>query len=155
MWLTSNEVDHSNRILHANMGVLKHIVLPILACAHAFQAFKILTDGKSELPKFYGWPGASTPLSAREEHMMGVILSISLALAVNCFISILFETAHYRGMATLLELVYFGSEFLDAYATGFPYKIKACFAALALIGLVIHSMEPGIFTKDKTKAKTK
>lgn len=137
------------------MGVLKHIVLPILAVAHAFQAFKILTDGKDELPKFYGWPGSSAPLTSRESHMMGVILSISLALSVNCFASILFENAHYRGMATVLELIYFGSEFYDAYKTGFPFEIKAGFAALALIGLLIHSMEPGIFTKDKTKSKTK
>ena len=137
------------------MGALKHIVLPVLAIAHAFQAFKILTDGKNELPKFYGWPDASTPLSAREQHMMGVILSISLALSVNCFASILFENAHYRGMATLIELIYFGSECYDALAAGFPYEIKAFFTALAFIGLAIHSMEPGIFTKDKTKTKAK
>jgi hypothetical protein len=137
------------------MGMLKHIVLPALAIAHAFQAYKILVDGKDALPKFYGWPDSTIPLTAREQHMMGVILSISLALSMNCFASILLENAHYRRMATFLELIYFGSEVYDAYEMGFPYEIKAGFAALALVGLVVHSMEPGILTKDKNTGKTK
>ena len=136
------------------MGILKHIVLPALAVVHAFQAYKILTDGKDSLPSFYGWPESSTPLSSRESHLMGIILSTSATLAVNCFASIFLETAHYRGMATLLELIYFSAEAYDAYITGFPYEVKGSFAAVALVGLIIHAMEPGLFTKDKTKTKS-
>jgi hypothetical protein len=135
------------------MGILKHIILPILAVTHAFQAYKILSDGKDSLPSFYGWPDAASPLSPREQHLMGIVLSISVTLAINCFISIFLETAHYRGMTTLLELVYFGLETYDAYTTGFPFEVKAAFAGMTLLGLVIHTMEPGIFTKDKSKAK--
>jgi hypothetical protein len=85
---------------------------------------------------------------------MGIVLSISATLAINCFVSIFLETAHYRGMATVLELIYFGTEAYDAYSTGFPYEVKGSFAALALVGLLIHAMEPGLFTKDKTKTKS-
>jgi hypothetical protein len=135
------------------MGLLKHFILPILAIAHAFQAYKILSDGKDSLPSFYGWPDDASPLTSREQHLMGIVLSISVALAINCFISIFLETAHYRGMATLLEVVYFGLEAYDAYTLGFPFEVKGTFAGIALVGLVIHTMEPGIFTKDKTKTK--
>ena len=137
------------------MGALKHAVLPILAVGHAFQAFKLLTDGKEELPKYYGWPGAEEPMSPRELHMMGVILSASLALLVNCVAGIFLENSHYRGMAALLELVFFAAESYDAWVTGFPIHVKLSFATVALTGLIIHSMEPGVFTKDKAKAKTK
>ena len=136
------------------MGILKHIVLPALAVVHAFQAYKILTDGKDSLPSFYGWPESSTPLTVREGHLMGIVLSISATLAINCFASIFLETAHYRGMAALLELIYFGTESYDAYTTGFPYEVKGSFAAIALVGLVLHAMEPGLFTKDKAKTKS-
>jgi hypothetical protein len=135
------------------MGILKHIVLPILAIGHAFQAYKLLADGKEALPKFYGWPDAAAPMSPRELHMMGVILSASLTLLANCIAGIFFENAHYRGMATTLELIFFGSELYDAHVTGFPTMVKGGFAAIALLGLLVHSQEPGIFTKDKTKQK--
>lgn len=136
------------------MGILKHAVLPILAVGHAFQAYKILADGKEEIPKFYGWPGAEKTMSPRELHMMGVILSTSLTLFVNCVAGIFLENAHYRGMTTLLELIFFSSELCDAHVTGFPTKVKAAFAAVALVGLIVHSMEPGVFTKDKSKSKS-
>jgi len=137
------------------MGILKHVVLPMLAVGHAFQAYKLLIDGKEELPKYYGWPGAEEPMSPRELHMMGVILSASLTLLVNCLAGIFLENAHYRGMATLLELIFFTAESYDAHVTGFPVNVKLAFAAIALVGLVVHAMEPGVFTKDKTKTKTK
>lgn len=135
------------------MGILKHIVLPVLALGHAFQVYKIGMDGKEDLPKFYGWPGPSTPMSPRELHMMGMILSASLTLLVNCVAGIFLENSHYRGMATLLELVFFSAEFYDANQTGFPSYVKAGFAAVALVGLLVHSQEPGFFTKDKKKDK--
>ena len=137
------------------MGLLKHAVLPVLAVGHAFQAYKILIDGKEEIPKYYGWQGADVPLSPRELHMMGIVLAVSLTLTVNCISAIAFENAHYRGMATLLEFIFFASEAYDAQKTGFPFTVKLAFALIALIGLIVHSQEPGIFTKDKTKSKAK
>jgi hypothetical protein len=137
------------------MGILKHIVLPILAVAHAFQVYKILVDGKDALPGFYGWPESTTPLTLREQHLMGMVLSISATLAVNCVASVFLETSHYRGMAAVLEVIYFGAEAYDAYITSFPYQVKGTFAGIALFGLIIHSLEPGLLTKDKKKIKSK
>lgn len=137
------------------MGILKHVVLPILAIGHAFQAWKILIDGKEDLPKFYGWPEAEEKMTPRELHLMGMILSISLALCVNCVAGIFLENSHYRGMATLVEFIFFAAEAYDAHSTGFPATVKTAFAVVSLIGLVVHSQEPGLFTKDKAKTKAK
>ena len=139
------------------MGVLKHFVLPVLAVAHAFQAYKILLVGKDEIPRLYGWPHGSDPLTPREEHMMGVILAMSLTLFVNCVAGVFLENAHYRGMATVLEFIFFGAQLWDAQLTGFPTNIKIIYTVVAGSGLLVHSMEPGIFTKDKidkTKKKS-
>lgn len=146
---------HFQTFNQSNMGILKHVVLPILAVGHAFQAYKILVDGKEDLPKFYGWPNADDSMTPREMHLMGMILSTSLALLVNCVAAIFLENAHYRGMATLVEFIFFAAETYDAQATGFPLTVKAAYAVVSLLGLAIHSREPGIFTKDKSKTKSK
>lgn len=114
------------------MGILKHAVLPVLAIGHAFQAYKILTEGKDALPAYYGWPGSEEPLTPRELHMMGVILSISLTLMVNCMAGIFFENAHYRGMATVLELIFFSLEYYDAAvnSAGFPANANSCLPSM-------------------------
>jgi hypothetical protein len=135
------------------MGILKHFVLPVLAVGHAFQVYKLVVDGKEELPKSYGWPGSDAPMSPRELHMMGIILSTSITLFVNCTFGIFLENAHYRGMATLLEFIFFAAEAYDAHITGFPIIVKLGFGTIALVGLVVHAMEPGIFTKDKNASK--
>jgi hypothetical protein len=135
------------------MGILKHIVLPLMVIVHGFQAYQIMFNGKDSIPSFYGWP-EQKPLNAREMHFMGLVLSSSITLMLNCMIGILMENAHYRGIATFLEVIYFSSEAYDAYTTGYPVVIKLSFAAICAVALMIHSMEPGILTKDKTN-KTK
>lgn len=135
------------------MGILKHFVLPVLGLGHAFQVYKLVVDGKEALPKFYGWPGSEVPMSPRELHMMGIIMSSSIALFLNCCLGIFFENAHYRAMATFLELAFFASEAYDAHVTGFPVQVKLGFGIIAFIGLAVHAKEPGIFTKDKNAAK--
>jgi hypothetical protein len=46
----------------------------------------------------------------------------------------------------------FGAASADAYALGIQgYFVPAAMAAFALVGVVIHSMEPGIFTTDKNE----
>jgi hypothetical protein len=135
------------------MGILKHFVLPLLALGHAFQVYKLVVDGKEALPKFYGWPGSEEPMSPRELHMMGIILSSSIVLFVNCSAGIFLENAHFRGMAALLEFIFFSAETYDAYITGFPIYVKFGFGIIAMVGLAVHAMEPGIFTKDKGSDK--
>lgn len=136
------------------MGILKHIVLPIMVIVHAFQAYQILANGKDSISTFYGWPDQK-PLNGREVHLMGMILSSSIILMMNCIIGIIMENAHYRGIATFLEVLYFSLESYDAYITGYPVIVKLSFASVCAVALMIHSMEPGILTKDKKSTTTK
>lgn len=130
------------------MGILKHVVLPMMVIVHAFQAYQIIVHGKDSIPSYYGWPDEK-PLNDREVHLMGLILSSSIIIMMNCIIGVVMENAHYRGIATLLEVIYFSIEAYDAYITGYPVTIKLSFASFCAIALMIHSMEPGIVTKDK------
>lgn len=57
-------------------------------------------------------------------------------------------------MATLLEAIYYA---FDAYSFVKSGQHKAgrpiyAMLGLSLLGLGIHAMEPGVFTKDKAKA---
>ena len=131
------------------MGLLKHIILPLLAIVHGFQAFQIYVHGKDALPEYYGWPDTK-PLSQREVHLVGIIASVSVALMINCLVGVFFENAHYRGLVTFLEVVYFSLEALDAYSSGYPLIVKLTLALVCAVGLMVHAMEPGIFTKDKS-----
>ena len=46
----------------------------------------------------------------------------------------------------------YGVVALDAYQLGLArWYVPAALAAIALAGAVVHSMEPGIFAKDKAK----
>jgi hypothetical protein len=57
-------------------------------------------------------------------------------------------------MAILLEIVYFGWELYDAWIKNSPTEVLVGIVAVAIVGASVHSMEPGIFAKDKNK-KTK
>ena len=136
------------------MGVLKHFILPLLTVVHGYQAYVIMVQGKESIPSLYNWPDSTIPLSPREMHLMGMILSISVTLMVNNVVGIFMENSHYRGMVILLEVLYFSLEAYDAYQTNYPVKVKLYFAFLSAFGLMIHSMEPGLFTKDKNSSST-
>lgn len=131
------------------MGLLKHVILPVLTFVHAFQAYQIYGKGKDSISSFYGWPDQGK-LSDRELHLIGIIGSISIALMINCVIGVAMENAHYRGVATFVEVIYFSLEAIDAYETGYPVGVKLTLALVCAVGLMVHAMEPGIFTKDKS-----
>lgn len=72
------------------------------------------------------------------------------------------ESAHYRAMATFLELVLYSLDLADAMyentllgddMTPFTLVPLATMTVLTVLGLLLHSQEPGLFTKDKNKMK--
>ena len=76
------------------------------------------------------------------------------------------ENAHYRAMATLLELVLYSLDLADAMYENtfldeeggeklFTLVPLAVMTGVTLLGLLVHSQEPGLFTKDKNEKKTK
>ena len=78
------------------------------------------------------------------------------------------ENAHYRAMATFLELVLYSLDLADAMYENtflvlggeeggklFTLVPLAIMTGVTVLGLLIHSQEPGLFTKDKNGKKTK
>jgi hypothetical protein len=136
------------------MGLLKHAILPLFVVFHSISVYLVFSGQKELLPSLAQWPNADTPLSPLESHLIGATGSASLALGINCLVGIFYENSHFRGMAALLELVYFASDWYDAYLTGFPTETLMAMSIIAAVSLLVHIMEPGIFTKDKNKAKS-
>ena len=141
-----------------DMGLLKHFLLPIFSLFHAVVAKICLIDeglvqmssrGLSSLKKR---DLNDQPPTELELHFTRTIGGMSLVFVVNNIIAIFHENgSHYRGIAILLEAIYFT---ITSYSCikGKRNDSTHSFIMLgvSVIGLIIHSMEPGIFTKDKS-----
>ena len=137
------------------MGILKHLVLPVFCLYHLGTIGIALTQGKKGLAVVAGFFESDDPdLTRLEVHFLGAYVGISLGLLFNSLGAILVENSHYRGMATGLELIVAATDAIDGlYFSGPGFEDGAYFlvglSVLATFGLIVHAMEPGIFTKDK------
>lgn len=142
------------------MGVLKHAVLPLCAFAHVFAIAVFVFKGKEYMADLLEWPRDTETLTPIERHLLGAGFTFHIVLLSNNIVAIAVENAHYRAMATFLELILYSIDLADAIyensllAEGrqlFTLAPLASMTVVTLIGLVVHSKEPGIFTKDKNK----
>lgn len=133
------------------MGILKHAVLPGFALVHAGSIFacKDLKTwaGTVGLPKQE--VSVADDISVRQNHMLSYIRGFNVAMMFLCGMGFLRESAHFREEIVIGEALLFSTVAVDAYRQGVNYFIPGAQAAIAAIGAVINSMEPGIFTKDK------
>lgn len=146
------------------MGILKHVVLPVFAVFHTSLAKICLYDGTTGLTSLFGLTKkkrdndvvdgtVATPLEVRSTRSVG---AIQLVFAINAMMAVFHENAHYRALAVLLETIYLSFESYGFWTADGGINKKAgtptyCLLGLSLLGLGVHAMEPGIFTKDKTK----
>lgn len=143
------------------MGLLKHAVLPLLAFFHVAVIYQTHGPGGPQtiidaiMEGGYGRDLNAFPTTEIEEHIIAALAGAHLALLVNCIAAIFMENSHYRGVAVLLEFILWATDCYDTYIHGKDYTLLAVFTAVPLIGLIVHAMEPGIFTKDKNAKKTK
>ena len=137
------------------MGILKHVVLPLFCIWHVGAIVLATTQGKEGLANAAKFPrGSNADLTQMELHFLGSFVGISLALLLNDLSAILTENSHYRAMATAVELVIIATDAFDGLylsGQGFDTTVPIVLSVLAVVGLVIHSMEPGILTKDRHK----
>jgi hypothetical protein len=136
------------------MGILKHFVLPLFVVAHVITCVPFLTGNKQLLATLADWPDAADERTPIELHLIGALSGTQLAMAVGCILGIMQENAHFRCVLVLMELIMWGSDLVDSLMTGFPIAPPIFLSLVSLIGLFVHSKEPGIFTKDKTKTKS-
>ena len=142
------------------MGLLKHVVCPLFILVHALVVYKVLLMRDFESgPADWGWParyeGDDGKLSQWERHCFGIIAGSHLSLLVGLILGMTTEHGHFRAIITLMELVYWANGALDAYLVGSPCEFAIVLTVLAAVGLVVHSQEPGLLTKDKGAASGK
>jgi exosortase/archaeosortase len=147
------------------MGLLKHFVLPVFLVFHAYMAFSVIGGSFVDIAAINTNPKSSAQsLSLLDRHLIAIIGTFHIAFAINNAVGIIMENAHYRGLVCLLELVVsalttYDTIVLGNHGTSLTISTQssvllAC-TALSSIGLLVHSMEPGVFTKDKSKIPAK
>ena len=140
------------------MGLLKHFLLPAFGLLHLVQVRSCLD--LNSWGEMVGHPvtEAVDLESARQLHMLGGLKAFNVAMAVLCFLSTVGHdsSAQARGMMILAECIFYTIDAIDGYQLGIEsYTLAAGLAGIALVGVIVHSQEPGLFTQDKTKAKKK
>lgn len=134
------------------MGILKHGILPLFSTFHVFIVKLCLIDeGLVEMaaPTFQR-DTEKDPPTPIEQHLTRALGGMHLAFLVNNACAILCENAHYRFMATIMEAIYFAVDSYSYVKTGRKDgRPVYAMLGLSLLGLGVHMMEPGVFTKDK------
>ncbi|KAL7554804.1 hypothetical protein ACHAWF_018344 [Thalassiosira exigua] len=134
------------------MGLLKHAVLPFFAVLNLALVFKCLVaEDIADLAEPLGRDSIDAlPMTPLERHLFHCLGGTFVVFFVNNVAAIFVENSHYRGMAVLLQVLFF---VVDAYSyvkMGLDIPTALFLpVGVGLVGLAVHSMEPGLFTKDK------
>lgn len=139
------------------MGILKHVVLPILAVLEAGFVGIFLTGNKLKLPQILELPGAEDERTLMELHFMTAACCGGMgALLFGCLAGILYEDSHFRAMVVVMHLIFFAVDAYDYWTLdGYDPTGATAMFLLCLVGLIIHSQEPGLLTADKSKKDVK
>lgn len=132
------------------MGLLKHAILPAFVFLDLAFTYKFLiAEDISLLAESWGRDFTKLPPTDIELHLLHVVGGACLLLAINNIAAILIENSHYRGMAVLLHTICFGVDTYSYMKLGRNAVAPLVLVAIGVVGLGVHSMEPGIFTNDK------
>lgn len=136
------------------MGLLKHAILPLFALVDLGLAYKALVLGDmDDVYLAFGHDTTKDPMTNAEIHIIHALGAALVVLFVNNVAAILVENSHYRGMAVLLQIIFFLLDASSYVRLGVDVApILLILSGVGLVGLAVHSREPGIFTKDN-KAK--
>lgn len=132
------------------MGLLKHAILPAFVFLDLAFTYKFLiAEDISLLAESWGRDFTKLPPTDIELHLLHVVGGACLLLVINNIAAILIENSHYRGMAVLLHTICFGVDMYSYMKLGRNAVAPLVLVAIGVVGLGVHSMEPGIFTNDK------
>jgi hypothetical protein len=140
------------------MGFLKHIVLPVFAVLNVFLTYQCLFNEDGAIGGIIDvWaPGrdlTQTPLTQLELHLVHVFGAATFCFFVNEVAAIFIENSHYRGMTLLIQTLFFVVDGLSYLKMGKDLLATPVvqIVGLGILGLGVHGLEPGIFTKDKDR----
>ena len=139
------------------MGLLKHAILPLFVLVDlAFMHKLLIAQDIDFLAELWDRDLKTFPATDLEIHFLHCCGGVCLVLAVNNIAAILIENSHYRGMAVLLHTLFFAVDGGSYIALGRSALGPPLFFVLVgVVGLIVHSMEPGVFTADKNSSKKK
>ena len=92
------------------MGLLKHGVLPLFALFHAAMLSLYFSGRLAEFPTLAKFPGHEDERTAIEMHLMGAFMGSIMALLFGCVIGIVQENSHFRGILTVMHLLFFAND---------------------------------------------
>lgn len=128
------------------MGLLKHAILPLFTLIHLHAAYLCTDCSKwAELVMLE----VETEIDLRQQHMLGCLQAFNVGLAFMNILGLVTESAHFRGVVVVTEAILFTLFALNAYQLGINWIPPAGIAGVATLSALVHSREPGIFTKDK------
>lgn len=135
------------------MGLLKHVACPFFALSHGCAALLALTSTPAEYAKSTGAPSEGPDESSpREKALLKFTGAFHIASSLLMVVGTWKETAHVRGLIVGFECVFNGACLLLGASSQMAlqdlYSSMGLFT-LAVGSAVVHSMEPGFFTKDK------
>jgi hypothetical protein len=145
------------------MGFLKHFFLPAMCCMHAMVSFRLLVQRDFVgCVETFDWPAkegtkdGTITLTTWEMHSLGIMGGAHFMMLALDSWSIFQDHGHVRALMAWGELIWWGLGGFDAWRMGFPCIFAYTISVLAAVGLIIHSFEPGLLTKDKNaKEKAK
>jgi hypothetical protein len=138
------------------MGVLKHVLFPVLTLLHIVVVSFYLTGRNHLMPKMLDMPGAENERTSIELHLQAVVSGFWLMLLFCCLCGIFYENAHFRGIVAVMHLIVFTNDVYDCVIRegwGHLAPNIAIMDIFILVCIIIHSQEPGLFTKDKSTKK--
>ncbi|KAL3798915.1 hypothetical protein ACHAWO_013032 [Cyclotella atomus] len=136
------------------MGLLKHAILPLFVVVDlAFTYIFLLSENIGVLAHIWDRDLTKLPATDIELHLLHVVGGAWLLLAINNIAAIAVEDSHYRGMAVLLHTICFGVDAYSYVSLGRSPAAPLALVIVGIVGLIVHSMEPGIFTQDKEGGK--
>ena len=133
------------------MGILKHVLLPGFGLLHAAAAVACKDlKGWASVIGLKDSVSEDDEKSIRQNHTLGIVRGFNLAMMTLCALGVFKEHAHFRGQIILAEFILFATAAVDAFRLGeLNYVVPGVTSLVALGGLFVSSMEPGIFTKDR------
>ena len=141
------------------MGLLKHVILPTYCLLHANLVFMLMIrkdiPGTVALFDFPAKEGESQEPTVWEQHLFGILAGEHLAFLSGNLVGIFHEHSHFRAIITAMELIHWAAGGYDASVHGVPCGFAYAMAAMAAVGLLVHSREPGLLTADNSKGKEK
>ena len=131
------------------MGLLKHVVLPFNSLLNAGLAYKLLiAEYYADTQADFG--NSPETMTLMEHHLWHVLGGIALCNSINSLAAICVENSHYRMMVCALQTLFFCVDGWSYVKLGVDVPATLyVILGVNVAGLVVHSFEPGLFTKDK------